>query len=406
MQIMEISINDFENFSKNHILYNFHQSINYALLKAEEGYEYDFIGGFENNELLAASLIIYKRLGNSYYGYAPRGFLMDYSNPLYVESFTNAIIDYYKEKNFAFIKINPEIAIATLNKNTKEFVYNENYKIIDILINNNYKKLKNNMYFESLLPRINVIINTDNLSFYNFSKNTKNKIRKAIRKGLTIENGTQNKFDIFYEFIKDKTDKEKIHYNYYYNVFKKNDKVDLLLVKINYEQFLINSQKAYDMELIRNSELNEAIIQNSTSNVINEKMNSDKTLLAYKNDIAEASKHLLDKDTYIAGALIIKDYDRITVQISGFNKDYNRFAPNYYLYYAILSTYKNTHKYIDLNGITADMSKDSPYHGLNNFKLGFNPNVYEFIGEFDLIIDEDSYNHLLHSGLLAKEFNK
>ena len=91
MDLKELSITEFENFSKQHILYNFHQSIDYALLKAEEGFEYELIGGYLNNELVAASLIIYKKIANGYYGYAPRGFLMDYSNIYIVDNFTKEI---------------------------------------------------------------------------------------------------------------------------------------------------------------------------------------------------------------------------------------------------------------------------------------------------------------------------
>ena len=83
-----------------------------------------------------------------------------------------------------------------------------------------------------------------------------------------------------------------------------------------------------------------------------------------------------------------------------------RFSANYFLYYALIKYYQNDYKYMDLNGITADMNKSSKYYGLNRFKLGFNPDVYEYIGEFDLIIDEKEYNKLLNFGLLAKEFNK
>ena len=46
---------------------------------------------------------------------------------------------------------------------------------------------------------------------------------------------------------------------------------------------------------------------------------------------------------------------------------------------------------MDLNGITADLSKENHYYGLNRFKMGFNPDVYEYIGEFDLVIDEKQY---------------
>ena len=143
------------------------------------------------------------------------------------------------------------------------------------------------------------------------------------------------------------------------------------------------------------------------ANIINAKMSSDKSLLAYKNDIAEASRFLNSNiTTYVAGAMVIKYDNRITIQISGFDRELKRYAANYFLYFAILAHYKNEYKYADLNGITADFDKESPYHGLNRFKLGFNPDVYEYIGEFDLIINENAYNHLLKSGLLAKELNK
>ena len=43
---------------------------------------------------------------------------------------------------------------------------------------------------------------------------------------------------------------------------------------------------------------------------------------------------------------------------------------------------------------------------LNDFKIGFNPKIYEFIGEFDLVLKENQYNSLNKKGALAKEFNK
>jgi len=52
------------------------------------------------------------------------------------------------------------------------------------------------------------------------------------------------------------------------------------------------------------------------------------------------------------------------------------------------------------------MSHESKYYGLNRFKLGFKPEVLEYIGEFDLIINEKQYNKILKYGFLAKEFNK
>lgn len=407
MNIKEISIDEFLSFASNHPLGNFHQTLDYALLKAEEGYDYEFIAYFEGNDILAAAGILKKKIGNTYYGYAPRGFLIDYSNNYLLKNFTNKLREYYDQKGLAFIKINPEIAIGKLNKETQNIEYNTNYNIIDNLINCNYKKLKNNLYFEALLPRMNAIVNLSNFSINSLTKNCRNKVKKGIRKGLVLEKVDYAKLDILAEFIKNKRNVDEYYYNDLYNIFSKNNNVDLFLVRIDYKQALLNAQKAYEKELEHNNYLNEALVNNNYEKMINTKINSDKAILSYKNDISEASKYLNNSlDTYIAGALIIKYQNRITIQISGYDKNYKRYVPNYFLYYAILEYYKNNFKYADLNGLTADNSLDSPYHGLNEFKLGFNPDVYEYIGEFDLVINDNMYNYLLKNGYLAKEFNK
>ncbi|MBS5805926.1 MAG: peptidoglycan bridge formation glycyltransferase FemA/FemB family protein [Firmicutes bacterium] len=406
MFIREMSLAEFKEFANTHFIGNFHESINYALIKAEEGFEYEFIA-YGADDIVGAALILYKKIGSVYFGYSPRGFLIDYSNDYLLEDFTNKIKEYYKNRNFAFIKINPEIAIAKLNKDTMNFEYNENYKIIDMLTKNGYKKLKNNMNFEALLPRVNAIIKLDGYDYNNLSKNTRNKVKKGIRKGLILEKANPDKLNIFYKFIKNKINRDEYYYNDFYNVFSKTLDVDLMLVKVDYKAFLINAQEAYNEELRRNASFNNKLITNNNANAINAKMNSDKALLSYKNDIAEASKNLnTGLETYVAGALVIKHQNRVIIQISGFNKAMSRFSPNYFLYYALIKYYQQEYKYLDLNGITADLSKENHYYGLNRFKMGFNPDVYEYIGEFDLVIDEKQYEKLLKSGLLAKEFNK
>jgi femAB family protein len=406
MNIKEMSIAEFKDFVSSHFIGNFHESINYAMIKAEEGYDYEFIS-YGGDEIVGAALILYKKIGGYYYGYSPRGFLIDYSNTFLLEDFTKKIKAFYEKKNFVFIKINPEIAVAKLNKKTMNFEYNENYRIVDNLIRCGYKKLKDNMNFESLLPRVNAIINLDEFDVNKLNKNTRNKIKKGLRKGLVLEKCDHNKLNIFYEFIKNKIKKDEYYYNDFYNVFSKTADVDLLLVRVDYKTFLINSTNAYNNEARINNYLNNKLLSNNNSNVINSKMNSDKTLLSYKNDIAEASKYLnTNTETYLAGALVIKYQNRVIIEISGFDKSMGRYSPNYFLYYALIKYYSKNYKYIDLNGITGDLSKDGYYYGLNRFKMGFNPDVYEYIGEFDLVINEKLYDKLLKSGALAKEFNK
>ena len=183
--------------------------------------------------------------------------------------------------------------------------------------------------------------------------------------------------------------------------------MDLFLVSIDSSEYLINSRKLYEEELERNTLLNEEIKRKNTKKIINKKMNSDRKLLAYKNDIQEAIELNKKKDKiYIAGALVIKYKNRVYILISGYDTKYKSFAPNYFLHYEIMKYYQQEFDYIDLNGMTGDFTNENPYKGLNEFKLGFNPKVYEYIGEYDLPIIGTKYKKLRMNGYLAKTFNK
>ena len=409
MTLKELSIEEFTNFQQSHPLSNFYQTINYALLMAENGFDYDLVGLIdEYQNILAASLILLKPIGiKCFYGYAPRGFLIDYSNEYLVNKFTEALKEYYYNKNVIFIKLNPNLPIGEIDTITFDTTYNNNKDVTYLLDRYNYKKLKNNLYFESQLPRFNAFINLKEFNVNNLDKNTKNKIKKGIRKGLVFEKYSKEYISEFYKLMQKKKDNDEYYYQDYYTVFDKNASVDLFLVSIDYNSFLQNSQYVYNTELEKNNRLNEKLANSSSEHTINNKMNSDKILLSYKNDIMEATKGIADnKQVFVAGALVIKHNDTINIVFSSYDQGYKRFAPNYFLHYSLIKYYKENYNYLDLNGMVGNFKTENPYSGLNRFKLGFNPNIYEYIGEFDLIIEPKSYEILLTNGILAKEFNK
>ena len=408
MHLKNLSIEEFTNFANSHPLSSYYQTFNYAILKAENNYDYDLIGMVDhNNTILAASLILFKPIGiKCKYGYAPRGFLIDYENNYLVENFTSLLKKYYYEKSVIFIKVNPNIIVGQIDNDSFVTKYNQNTDITSLLINNDYKKLRDNLYFEAQLPRFNAIIDLKKFNKDSLDKNTKNKIKKGIRKGLILKKYPKEYLNKFYEFIKDKKNNDEFYYKDYYTAFEKNDSIDLFLVSINYYDFLQNSQYLYDKELEINTKLNNNLIYKNTNKAINSKMNSDKVLLTYKNDIVEATQGLNNEEVFIAGALVIRHKNKASIVLSGYDKKYKRFAANYFLHYSLIEYYKEQFDYLDLNGISGDFTDNNPYAGLNKFKLGFKPNIYEYIGEFDLVIEPNSYEILLNNGILSKELNR
>ncbi len=412
MTIKELTIFEFDKFIKQHPLNNYYQTLNYGLLMAEYGFSYDLIGYVDNSgDIVAASLILIKSIGwKMYYGYAPRGFLIDYVDKSLLHKFTEDLKRYYNKKNVVFIKINPEIAIGEINKNDNyEKKYNQNTKIIDNLKECGFKENEQSLYFENILPRFNAILHLKKFNIDSINKNIRNKVKKGLRKGLSLETVSFDKINILYKFVKDKKSYRSEHYyRSYYNIFNKDNNADLFLLKINYEEYLIKSQEIYAKEQELNNLYNELLKLEPSKKNINKKMESDRLLTIYKQDIIDATKGMrsTNNKVYIAAALVVKYDNRINIVISGFDRKYKKFNPNHFLHYQIFQHYKEDYTFADLNGLSGDFSKDSLYYGLNQFKLGFNPKVYEFIGEFDLIVNETQYFFLEKIGKIKKEFTK
>lgn len=409
MKLKNLSIFEFNDFAYNHPLGSFHQTASYALFASEIGYDYDILGFVDDSgKIHAASLILSKKIGMfNRYGYAPKGFLIDYYNPRLLQDFTKALKKYYYKRNFAFIKINPEISVGTMDYKKKEITHNKNQSIETTLANLGIKKLKDNRHFETKIPRFNAVQVLKSTNMKTISKHTRNKVNRSIKSGMSLVKGTREDIEILYEFIKNKKNYPISHYYNYYNAFSKRDEIDVFLVKIDFEDCLINLRKKYDEELTRNNALVNIVMKNPSNNNLKRKLVSDTALNMYNENIAYATRCLAENKTaYIGGAITIKYKNRVNILISGYDMRFKKFCPNYFLHYMLIEYYKKDFDFMDLNGITGDFSNVNPYKGLDEFKLGFNPLAFEYIGEFDFVINEGVYKNLEQSGQLAKEFNR
>ena len=409
MKLRTLSIFEFDDYAKTHPLGSYHQTSSYAMLASEQGFEYDLLGFVDDQgNIKAASLILYKKLGMfNRYGYAPKGFLIDYHDTELLKEFTKALKKYYYKKNFAFIKVNPEISVGTMDYKNKIINYNQNHILESTLRGLNFKKMEINKRFETKVPIYNAIqvLKTTNLKTVN--KNTRNKIRKGLKNGLYLEKTNRDGLDILFPFIKNKKNHTIYHYYNYYNAFSRNNDIDIFLVKINYEDCLINLRERYEIELERNNKIVNKVMGKPSKENLRRKLESDTVLNTIKDNIALATNGLAkNKEQYIAGAITIKYKNRVYILITGYDKKFKMFSPNYFLHYQLIEYYKKDFDFIDLNGITGDFTAENPYKGLDEFKLGFNPYAFEYIGEYDFIINESLYKAMEQSGQLAKEFNK
>ncbi len=411
MQIKEINEIEFDNFASSHVLKNYYQTSYYGNLMKKFGYTPIYIGVFDNDSIVGAALILSKYIAiNIKYGYSPRGFLIDYQNTYYLEEFTKLVKKYFFKKGFAFIKINPEITLAeVISETNSKNINNNSVKIINELERLNYKKLKNNIYFESLLPKYNPIINLKKFDINNLNKNIKQKIHNKDKKGISLIRGDEYNLNEFYEFVKNKKDNSIEYYKNYYKIFNEAKMADLWLLQIDYHEYLKLTQEEYTNLLEKNERINKDFIENTKNKqLLRAKMESDRKLTSLNQEITDINTYIQNgvNKQIIASALTIKFKNRVNIVISGFDKNI-KLNPNHILYIKLIEHYKNeNYSYLDLNGITGDFTPSNPYRGLNEFKLNFNPNIYEYIGEFDLIINQTLYSLLWTTKILHNEFDR
>ena len=116
----ELTEEEFENFSKNHPLRNFMETIEIGNLRKKNGWSVKYLGLKEDNELAGATMLLSrKRHFNKYEFYALRGPLLDYSNDRQVEIFLKGLKDYVKNNKGYCLRLDPYLPIRRY-ENDKE----------------------------------------------------------------------------------------------------------------------------------------------------------------------------------------------------------------------------------------------------------------------------------------------
>lgn len=411
MKLVTLNQQQFNKYASSHRYRSYYQTSAYGLSMLKLGYNVHYFGIVDGtNSLIGATMILYKEVFmNNKIAYAPRGILFDYSDSKKVKELAECLKNLLGKQGFMLLRMDPYIPISIhsndgnlINMNNQESIILEN------LATAKFEYKGKNLFFENEKPRWEALVllnKNEEVLFESFDKRTRNKIRRAKNIGIEVYNDTTKDIKDLYEFV-GKKDKKPIKY---YEALVKNfgENIDVYYAKINTETFIINSRKMYENELLNNEQLAERIQQYAPNdrerqNTLNKKMESDKLIGSYKNNMLLATELLKNhpEGILIGGALVIK-YDNAAYIVSdGYNEKFSSLNASYLIKWQMISDYNRQGlKYLNMNAVVGEFEKKNTYSGLNEMKLGFNTIVTEYIGEFDLVLNNFTYN-------LFKSFNK
>ena len=411
MKIVKLNSSQFDKFAASHKYRSFYQSSMYANVISKFGYNAQFLGIVnKDNKLIGATLMIYKEvfMGNKI-AYAPRGILFNYENEENVAELSNKLIKSLGKKGFMLLRMDPYIPLTIRDGEGNIMNFNnQGNAIIDNLKKHKFEYKGKTLFFETEKPRWEalVVLRRDPREiFAKLDKRTRNKIRRASNAGIYIEKSEARNVNALYNFVGKKDKKPLSFYKEMCNKFE--DSVEVYYAKVNTESFLINSRRSYEKEVEYNDSLADQI-QNMNPNdkdrdlYINKKMESDKLITNYKNNLLVATDLLKSNPDgiIIAGAMVVKYDNAAYLFTEGMDEEYGHLNPNTLLKWQLISDYNEQGlKYLNLNGVVGDFENKTEYSGLNETKLGFNATVTEYIGEFDIVLNNFSYN-------LYKKMNK
>ena len=421
-KFVEINSSEIDKFNESDRKGHIFQTSYWAELKKD--WKKKFIAGYDNdnNMVITATILLRKApYINKYMGYIPRSFTCDYNNKKLLIEFTEYLREFAKKNNISFITIDPDIHLKeneeALSEGTeiKNFLKSLGYKNTD---SKNFEAIQPNFVFRLPLPTEGNKMDIKKAVFKKFSSKTRYNIKVAEERGLSVEvydKETLNEdvLDRFHEIMvtTGKRDNFLVRHREYFK-----DMIDYLyphcrlyMVKYSYENdFNRLSEKLNKQEEAKTKAINkieelkvklDAETDEDKKSRIEKKLNDqDKRLKEAERQIEGFKKKISDiepfkgKEIYLSGSIYLY-YGNKAWYLYGASENILRDTmPNFAMQWSMIcdSIDLGCDVY-DFRGVSGDLNPENPLYGLYKFKKGFNGNFVEFIGEFDIVVDNGIY---------------
>ena len=394
---------EFNEYAKNHPNSIFFQSSYWGDLKEFTGWKKHLVGMKENGEIIGASLLLSKKIPilSKNMFYAPRGFLIDYSNLDMVNQFTKEIVKYVKKNKGIFFKINPNVLYQERDINGDIIPDGiQNKELVQYLKKIGYQHNGFTIHYgKDLEPRWISVLDLKNKTeedILNDMRPTKKAdVQNSYKHGLQLVEIDTNRLHEFKELMvhtgerRGFIDRPLSYYQKMYEVFHP-DHIKIMLVELNVATYIeqMTQQKNTVYEKVE-----------SLKNATNTKGKRQyKEFLsqydAYQKRIGELKRVQEEKgDTIVvAGGLFMLFGNQIVSLFGASYHEYMKFNGQHFLNFEMIRyAIQNHYDYYNFYGITGEFEESSPMYGLFDFKRGFHANVVELIGEFTYVVNKPSY---------------
>lgn len=406
MKFVELEDKEFDSFAINHECSSFIEHSSFAHLKKKNGWDYKIFGLKNDNKIVAATILLFKKMPlGKYMYYAPRGYLLDYTDEKIFKTFNQEILNYCKSNKGMFLKIDPYLIKRQKDKdgnivengidnsNVIKMIEKEGFVLQDEDKGNKPLQIQN-MYWIRLNKKT-----LDDVMKEMTSK-TRQMIRKNERRGIVIREGSLEDFEEFNKIMSNTENRKNfvsrdMEYNKeMYKEYGNGKYQKIILADIEIEKTLNKFKDEYKVlnEEIKMYESGEKSIKESK---LKEKKDSLSRSEKEINEFEDLYKKYGSKKT-IGGITYFVYGHEVLSFLGGSYDDFIDYQPFYTIHYEMIKyAIDNHYDYYNFYGISKHLVETDPMYGVYLFKKGFGGEVVELIGEYDLKLSNTYYLYKL-----------
>lgn len=389
MNFCKLTEKEYKDFLDKHPQKTFLHTPNIGKIREKDGWNYEFIGIKENNNIVAATMLLSRKefLGKKEF-FAMRGLLVDYNNYKLLSFFVENIKKYIKEDNGFILRADPYLIKQERDING-DIVENgeNNFEVIKTLEKLGFTEK------ESEQAKWMFVLDIKNKSIEELLKemkpNTRNSINKTFKEGLVVRELSYDELDKFLKITDDTSERRNFvnkNLEYYQDMFNLfGEDVKFMVAELHTNEYL----KLLEDELETENKVLSTLNENSAGKIKEQEIK----IKGIKDRIKEAEELIKIDDVIILSAAMFLLYgDEVIYFSSGNYKEYMHFYAQYRIQYEMIK-YGTEHnfKLYNFYGISGNFDEKDSRYGVYKFKKGFNGYVVELIGEYKLPINKLYY---------------
>lgn len=406
MEFRVLTKEEYISFTRNHAQANFLNSYEYNAMKAKDGFKTELLGVVDKNEIIAAVSLVYFRVKRIFhYAYAPRGFMVDYTNKELLAFLVSEIKKHLKKEKAVYLLMNPYVRAQQRDRlgNVVEGGFDNRF------ITNDLESLgfKHHGYTTGIgnneirhMYQIDIPFENEKDLLKSFERNARREVENALKLNLTFRTLEREELHVFTDILKD-TEKRKNfagrdlkYYQDMYDAFSPIDGIVFKCVELNVKNALMDAQKnvnALDKEIKRMR----GVSENLSKKQLNKIAEKENQLRKANNRVDELTKIFNEKgeNIVLAAGMWYKYAGEYLCLSSGVYEEYMNFGGPYFMHYSMMKEIMESDKFERYNfyGISGVFTKDGEDYGVLTFKQGFGGYVEELLGDYTLVIDQTKY---------------